>query len=196
MSRATNSSGLGGRRGFTLVEAVMAALVVGVIFAGALHAVGASGADRVRAAQKAAGALLADGLASEIMARKYSAASSGSGGSGGTITIGIGGLGVVIGGGGLVDIDTGGESPSSPLRSPYASVDDYSGLVDSPPTDVDGAEIAGFGGWSREVKVELVNPADGVTVSATDQGLKRVTVTVKRGTGVVETRAFLVSNVP
>ena len=139
---------------------------------------------------------LADGLAGEIMARKYSAASSGSGGSGGTITIGIGGLGIVIGGSGLIDFETGGGSSTAPSRSAYASIDDYSGLVDAPPSDVDGKEIAAFAGWSREVKVELVSPADGATFSATDQGLKRVTVTVKKGTGVAETRAFLVSNVP
>ncbi len=199
----TRTASAPSRRGMSLVEAMMSALVVAVIFAGALHAVGASGASRARAAARATGALLADALVGEILSRAYSADPEND--AGGLKIIGIGGLEVTLGGGGLVEIEEGegggvvkggGGAQASPIRALFTTVDDYHGLVDAPPTEVDGTPIPGLTGWCREVVVELVSPNDGATVVMSDAGVKRITVTVKRAGGVFETRRFLVADVP
>jgi len=178
------------RRAFTLVEAIMASLVVALILAGALHAVGASGGDQVRAAHRVSAGFLGQSLLDEACAKKYNAAAGGGGLS--VLIVGlVGGLEEIGGelGGGQV-IDSGSD------RTHLTSVDDYNGLIDSPPHDPDGSKIAGFGGWSREVKVQTVSSTDGWTLSGSDVGAKRVTVTVKKGSAVVESRSALVVNAP
>lgn len=177
-------------RGFTLIEAVMASLVVAIVFTGAMHAVGASGADQARAARRSAATFLADSLANEMLARPYKAAAAGSTG----ITVNLGIISITLGGGLSGTTDGLGGSGSS--RAAFASIDDYNGLVDSPPHDVDGTAIGGFTGWSREVRVQTVSAADGSTASGTDAGAKLVTVMVKWGAGVVETRRVVMTNVP
>lgn len=74
----------------------------------------------------------------------------------------------------------------------YAAVDAYNGDSESPPVDSGGLPIAGFTGWSRTVTVEWVRYASGdITTSASDKGLKRVTVIVKHGNKEMARRVFL-----
>lgn len=174
-------------RAFTLIEAIMGALIVALIVVGAMHAVGASGADQARASRRARASLLAQSLLDEVCAKQYSAA--GGGGGAGLVIIG----GIV---GGVSDALGGGSVDASSSRSGYDSVDAYNGLVDSPPHEPDGTVIPGFSGWSRRVAVQLVSAADGSTASASDAGVKKVTVTVMVGGAAVETRSALVVNAP
>ncbi len=73
-----------------------------------------------------------------------------------------------------------GESGSN--RNGFDDVDDYHNLSDSAPKKRDGTAITGYTGWTRTVTVEWLAPANFATVSVTDQNVKRVTVTVKKGT--------------
>ncbi len=81
---------------------------------------------------------------------------------------------------------------SGETRSTYDDVDDYNGISENPPTDRSGAAIAGYTGWKRTVVVAYVSPTavSGSTVGS-DQGIKRITVTVTSPRGVITTLVAL-----
>jgi hypothetical protein len=63
-------------------------------------------------------------------------------------------------------------------RAAFNGVDEYDGYQESPPSHKDGTVMTDYSGWSRSVRVTWVQVSDVKTVSATDTGLKRITVTV------------------
>ena len=77
-------------------------------------------------------------------------------------------------------------------RTEYDDVDDYHGWVAGPPQERDGTALPGLTGWQRSVSVDYVDPDVPETVVGSDQGVKRVTVTVSRdGTPVVTLRTLV-----
>ena len=66
------------------------------------------------------------------------------------------------------------------VRSWLDDVDDFHGWSAQPIQDAYGFGYSEFGSWRRAVSVEWVQPANPAVVSATDQGVKRITVTVSR----------------
>lgn len=150
------------RRGFTLVEAALSCVIVSVMLTAALSTAAAARVREQKAIDRQRGLLLAQSLMSEIMDKAY--------------------------------VDPGALPLFGPEvaellqpRSVYNDVDDYNGLSDAPPTNMNGTAIAGYSRWSRVVKVEYVTTANLGTASGADTGLKRITVTVKKnGVPVVE----------
>jgi hypothetical protein len=68
------------------------------------------------------------------------------------------------------------------VRSGYDDVDDFHNWSPLSPIGLDGNPLVNSTGWQREVKVENVDPANpgGPALSnLNDQGVKRITVTVK-----------------
>jgi len=141
------------RRAFTLVEAILAIVIVSVMAVAILYTFG-SGA-KGRSVQTAAA--VADGLAarllSEIIQTRYSNPDGPN--TFGPETAEINGT-----------------------RSAFDDVDDYHGWTESPPKKKDGSTLPGLTGWQRSVTVENVDPATLAPAGATDTGLKRITVTV------------------
>ena len=139
------------RRGFTLVEAAISIAIVGGLVVASLYALG--GAARGRSVQTAAA--VGDGLAacllSEILQCKYVDSTSPTFGP-----------------------ETG---ETNGTRSAFEDVDDYNGWTETPPQNKDGTTLTGYTGWTRSVVVAWVAPAT-LAVSATDTGLKKITVTV------------------
>lgn len=75
------------------------------------------------------------------------------------------------------------ESPiAGTSRASWAEVDDYNGLIDSPPTTKSGTPIPDCNGLSRSVSVVWIDPATLTPSRSSSTGIKRVTVLVKRGT--------------
>ncbi len=140
---------------FSLAETAISILLVGGLVVVALNTVGASVSGRQFTRNRGRGDLLAHHLMGEILRQAYEE-----------------------------PVDTpiwgreSGESGGS--RSAYDDVDDYDGWADSPPEDKDGTDLADLTGWERSVAVEFVDPDSLTTVSATDTGVKRITVTVRR----------------
>ena len=66
-------------------------------------------------------------------------------------------------------------------RPAFDDVDDYAGFKDTPPSDRTGKALAGLSSWSRQVDVVFVASSDLTKAVALDAGLKRITVTVRRG---------------
>lgn len=145
-----------GAAGFSLIEAVMATLIVGVLFVAAILTVGATGSAQLSTADRARGEQLALDLMNEILQQAYWEPDE-------RPTFGI----------------EGAETTTS--RARYDDVDDYNGWTESPPQNKNGTILPGLTGWTRRVAVEWVDPADLTVPSATATDLKRITVTVLRG---------------
>jgi MSHA pilin protein MshD len=154
------------RRAFTLIEAAVSCVIVGVMLSAALTTAGAARAREQKAIDRQKGVFLAQSLLAEILDKAY----------------------IDPGAAPVFGLESG--EVGQP-RSVYNDVDDYSGLNESPPKYADGTAIPGYSRWSRSVTVQWVTAANLATVSATDTGLKKITVTVrKNGVPVAELNAL------
>ena len=141
--------------GFTLVEVVLAMVVISVMLTAALRVTGASVMAQTASADRLRAVGLAQDLMAEIVSKKYAD----------PVSLGIWGPE-------LTEVLAG--------RTAFNDVDDYSGYSESPPKDRSGSVIAGCTGWRRSVAVSWVILADPASTSVFDSGLKRITVTVSR----------------
>lgn len=141
------------RGGFTLIEAVMSMLIVGLMLVAALNTVGASKLSQARNTERVRGPLLAQDLMAEILSQNYEEPVD---------TVGFG--------------RESGESGGD--RADWDDVDDYDGWSKSPPQKKDGTVMPDLQGWGREVTVTWANAftPDSPSVAATD--LKRIDVKV------------------
>ena len=153
------------RRGLTLVEVMFSIVIMSTMMVAALGTVGAAAKSRLAQRDSAMGLALARQLTGEIMQTRYAD---------------------------LVDATFGIEAGET--RATFDDVDDYNNLTESSAAYADGTVIAGATGWQRRATVQWVTPVDPATVSATDQGLKRITVTVTSPGGKVTTLVSLRSN--
>jgi len=142
-------------RGFTLVEAVICILLIGVALVAALRTVGATARSSAITERRATGMMLAHDLMSEILALPYDDPD-----------------------GALLGLETGELLTD---RTTFDDVDDFDGYAESPLRDADGDAISGFTGWERRVDVDLVKPDAPDSVRLSDGGAKRIVVTVHRG---------------
>ena len=144
------------RRAFTIVEAALSTIVIGVMLVAALNTVAASRASQARNTSRTVGVELAKSLMAEITAQTYEDG------------------GLPVGSFGLPLAKVTGN------RSKFNDVDDYDGLSDTPPKAKDGTALGGLPEWSRTVRVRWVNPANPETVQIVNTGAKRITVTALR----------------
>ncbi|GAB4187591.1 MAG: hypothetical protein Kow00105_02250 [Phycisphaeraceae bacterium] len=158
-----------GWRGFTLVEAVMSILIVGLMLVAALNTVGASKVAQARQSEQVQGPMLAQDLLAEILSESFEE------------PVDTPGFGRESG-------ESGGD------RADWDDVDDYDGWSGSPPQAKDGTELPGLSGWERTVKVSWAVPNNPDLDSATATGIKKVTVTVRHQGRVVATLISLRSN--
>ena len=141
--------------GFSLVETVMSVVLVAVMFAAVMQAVGASRMLQYKTGGERRGSLLARQLLAEILQRSYEDPEGPSG------TLGL---------------DAGEVAVN---RLDFDDVDDYDGWFASPPRDRESTSTTEQVGWSREAAVSWVNPADLAQISVVETKTKRVVVTVK-----------------
>jgi MSHA pilin protein MshD len=153
-------------RGLTLVETVVAVLLVSLTFVAALHAVGASSRSQRLATDRSTALMLAEDLMGEIMAVHY-------GDPDGSVTIGRDG------------------SESAVNRMDFDDVDDYDGWQASPPVHRDGTAMNVASGWSRRVRVQWVQQDSIDKSAAAESGVKRIDVEVRfNGRRIVLLNAF------
>ncbi|MFI4860505.1 MAG: hypothetical protein ACIAXF_07475 [Phycisphaerales bacterium JB063] len=147
------------RAGVTMIEAVASMVIVSGAMVAALNAVSAARATQITLGERGRARLLAESLMAEALAKDY-------------MEVGSTSIGPDSG-------ESGGNT-----RSQYDDVDDYDGWSN----DVlapDGSEVAGFEGYELSFAVEWVSPSNPGLVVGTDQGVKRVTVTIQRNSRVV-----------
>lgn len=144
------------RRAFTIVEAALSTIVIGVMLVAALNTVAASRASQARTAYRTRGVELVKSLMAEITVQAYE-----------DNLLPLGNFGLPL-------------AKAGANRSKYTDVDDYDGLLDAPPRAKDGTALPDCADWSRSVRVRWVNPANPDTTSVVDTGAKRITVTALR----------------
>ena len=109
-----------------------------------------------RMGDRGLGTLLAQDLLAEIMRQNYADADAGPDSFG-----------------------LGGDEVGDGSRDRWEDVDDYDGWSASPPQQKDGTELSDFADWERSVEVIWVDPDDLSQEVFSNQGAKRITVTVK-----------------
>lgn len=157
------------RRGLNLVEVVISTMLVSITLIGAMQCVGAAFRSRGGTGDSISADQLADQMLSEILEQEYEEPDA-------TPLFGP-------------------ESPEvSSSRAAWDDVDDYQNWTANPPQDRSGAVLPNLTGWQRDVLVELVDPNNPAVVVGSDQGVKRITVTVLRNGQSVATRVGLRSD--
>jgi Tfp pilus assembly protein PilV len=141
------------RRAFSMIEVTISTVIVAGMLVAAVTTVGAASRARQTMTGRELGVLLAQQLMSEILPQAYEEPD---------------------------DMPAfGRESAESPdSRAAYDDIDDYDGWSASPPQDKTGNVLPNLDGWRRSVTVELTRPDDLTQKAASDQGLKRIIVTV------------------
>jgi Tfp pilus assembly protein PilV len=141
----------------SLVEVVVATLVVGIMFVAAIGMVGASRKGEFILDERARGALLGEALMGEILEQAYEDPQEPPGG-----------FGVES-----ADVSAG-------KRALFDDVDDYHNWTASPPQEKSGTAIAWAADYATSVVVQWVKTSDPTQSNAGDTGIKRIVVTVKR----------------
>jgi prepilin-type N-terminal cleavage/methylation domain-containing protein len=162
MKAAASQSPAATRCGLTLIECVMSMLLLSIVMVGALGAIAGARKMQTVISDRVLGQQLAMGLMQEILDQAYQESDD---------AVLFGPEGAEI---------TGG-------RPLYDDVDDYNGLVDSPPADQNGNPLPGFAGWSRQVIVEWADPVTFQTTTTANTQLKRITLTVAHAGKTVAT---------
>lgn len=143
------------RRAMTLVEALMSIVLVGGLVLIALSTVGSATVAQTRTGDSGRGQLLALALMSEIMKTSYADPES---------------PGSVFG---PEPDETAGP------RNLFDDVDDFQDWSETTLTDANGVKIPDLpSGWARSVHIQYANPATLGACSASDSGIKRITVLV------------------
>jgi type II secretory pathway pseudopilin PulG len=156
---------------FTLAEAMISMAVVAVLVTAAMNAAGAVGMQRKKTTDRVTAAALAEGLMTNVLGLAYKEPVATP----------------------LFGRETGELATD---KSTYDDVDDFSGWTESPPRNADNTPMTDMTGWTRSVEVVWVQAATPKTVNATETGLKRVTVTVKRGNLAVAKRVGFRTSAP
>jgi len=141
-------------RGLTLIEVVVATMIVGLMTVAALNALGAA----TRSSESIGNRAVALGLANELMAEILQAAYSDPTGA--------------------TSIGPDGAESAGP-RSAFNDVDDYDGWNQSPPQYRDGTVMPDRNDWRHRVAVIRVVPNDPTQTSGSDQGAKLIRVTIE-----------------
>lgn len=144
------------RSAFTLVESVIALVIVSVMLVAALNTVGTSRLSQYKTSSLTQGRLLAESLLAEILTQSYADPN-------GAAVFGL-------------EVGESGDS-----RAGFDDVDDYHKWSSSPPTEKNGDKMSAWAGWRRTVTVEWVDPADPAATKSAETQAKRVTVNVYFG---------------
>ena len=141
-------------RGLSLAETLVSMLIVSGMLVSALNTLGAVKWGYANIGNRAKGDLLAQELIGEILEMEYAEP---------------------------VDTPVFGREPgeSASSRAAYDDVDDYHNWTASPPQDETGTALNAWDGWSRTVEVQYVQKNNLTLLSVSDQGIKRITVSVK-----------------
>jgi len=163
------------RRGISLWETTMSTFLVGMVLVTATQTAGTSMRMQTKAAKRAKAGYLAHALIGEMLELSYMQPGQTSS---------------------PIGLDAGESSTS---RANYNDVDDYNGWSDAPPQNKDGSVMPELANWSRQVVVEWVSPSTLTQASpgsATETGMKRLTVTVQHNGTTILTQVATKANAP
>jgi len=143
--------------GFSMVEAVISILLIGVLLVAALNTVAVSRASQRIMTDREHGIHLAQQLMTEILQMPYMEPGAN------TDSLGL---------------DIGEALPD---RTKFDDVDDYNNWLRQPPENRDGTVVPGSAGYRRTVGVYWATPTNLDQLSQTSTGVKTIRVTVFKG---------------
>lgn len=155
--RAPAAGGARGVGGFSLVEAIVSAGIVGIMLVASLNLLGSAARTRAGDNDRRTAIFLAHELLSEVQQQNYKDPS-------------------------LTALLFGPELGEN-ARTDFDDVDDYNKYTEKPPKDHSGAPMGGMSGFKRSVRVGWVQPSN-LGPSNTDTGLVMIEVTVVDARGV------------
>ena len=160
MTASPNSIKQAGRRGLSVLEVVVSASLVSLVLIGAMNCLAGMTQTKLATSDVVLAGKLAGQMEAEVLQRAYADPN---------------------------ETPVFGREPSEAAtpRSEFDDVDDYHGWTGNPPRTRAGVALPGLAGWQREVSVEWVDPTNPLTVSGSDQGVKRITVTVSKDGNVL-----------
>ena len=143
------------RRGGTLVEVMISALIVGALIVPTLRMLGSVAASYSRRGNQDIARKLAEDLLSEIMQSRFADLE--------------------------INLRVFGPEPNESTvdRSQFDDVDDYHNRIEQPPQRKDGTPLTEYAAFRREVSVVYVDPSDPDVVSGSPTALKRIQVLVE-----------------
>ena len=158
------------RAGISLVEVAVSILIVGLLLVTSLQALGHVTKGKNETADVVRAQHLCRQMLAEVLATAYEE-----------------------------PVDTpvfGREAAETALkRDKYDDVDDFNGRHVGPPSDELRFVLPGFSGaWSRQVTVDLVTAADPSVVAGSDEGVKRVKITIWKSGSILAEMVALRSN--
>jgi type II secretory pathway pseudopilin PulG len=139
-------------RAFTMIEAVMALIVVSVLATASLAVVTQAARARELVQKQSTGMLLARTMLSEVASQSYADPEGGTN----------------------KGLDAGEDQMD---RTTLDDIDDYEGYEQSCVTDRAGQDL-GLTGWAWKVRIERVDAFDPSQIVVNDSGVKLITVTV------------------
>lgn len=140
----------------SLVECVISIVLVSGVLVVALNTVGGAALARTQTADRSIGYMLGAALMTEILETNYKEPDT-----------------AVLFGQEAGDVDALGGT-----RINWDDVDDYHNLSETPIERKGGRDYAHRAGWRRTVRVDFVSRVNVAQTTASDAGLKRITVTV------------------
>ena len=141
--------------GFSMVEAVISILLVGILLVAAMNTVAASRVSQRVVTDREHGIHLAQQLMTEILQMPYMEPGA--------------------------NTDSLGLDASESNRTDFDDVDDYKNWLRQPPENPDGTVVPGSAGYRRTVGVYWVVPTNLDQLSGTSTGVKTIRVTVFKG---------------
>jgi hypothetical protein len=144
------------RPALSLVEVVISIVLVSGVLVAALNTAGGVALARAQAADRSIGYMLGSALMSEILQGNYREPD-------GTPLFGLE----------VNDLDV-----TNGTRVNWDDIDDYHNLNETTIERKGGKDYADRVNWARTVRVEYVRRSDVAQTTASDEGLKRITVTV------------------
>jgi MSHA pilin protein MshD len=143
------------RTGLSQAEVVVSTVIVGVLMVSSFSTIAASRRSQVAESNEVSALSIADAMLAEIMQLPMREPSC--------------------------DCGYGIDSGETGNRINLDDIDDYNGLVDTPPKSRSGVNLAGYSAFSRQVTVDRVQSANWNTTTTTYAGIYRITVRVLRG---------------
>ena len=157
------------RSGLSLIEVVISTLLVGVLLVAAMDCVGAVIRGRLGVGDSGKAEQLLRQLMSEIMEQEYEEPDD-------------------------PPVFGRESSESGSDRTNWDDVDDYHLWSSSPPEDRSGSPLPNLTDWQRDVIIDWVDPTNPSVTVGSDQGVKRITVTVRRNGDIVAIETALRSD--
>jgi Tfp pilus assembly protein PilV len=148
------------RSGFSLIEVAISSILVGSILVASMSTVGAVLRFRSSTSDAGRAALLATDLLAEIQNQPYSDPNQ---------------------------TPVFGKESGETTRSQFDDVDDYDTWTETPPKNRAGTNLTGFTGWSRSVTVVRAQRNSPMTNAGSDEGLKRIRITVSKNSVTLQT---------